>query len=79
MFAIVLQHCPEDLVQRLKSKDDWLDTNTTKNVINLTHMTRDLAHAHDDKTQGTMVMFAIVLQGLSTETKVKGQVDRYQC
>ena len=33
MFAIVLQHCPEDLVQRLKSKDRWPDINIGKDII----------------------------------------------
>ena len=56
MFAIVLQHCPEDLVQRLKSKDSWLEVNLGKDVISLTRMIRDLAHAHDDTTQGTMAI-----------------------
>ena len=58
MFAIVLQHCPEDLVQRLKSKDRWTTINTGKDVISLTRMIRDLAHAHDDTTQGTMAIVA---------------------
>ena len=35
MFAIVLQHCPADLVQRLKSKDMWSITNLGKDVIAL--------------------------------------------
>jgi len=35
MFAIVLQHCPADLVQRLKSKDLWSVTNLGKDVIAL--------------------------------------------
>ena len=58
MFAIVLQHCPEDLVQRLKSKDSWLEVNLGKDVISLTQMIRDLAHLHDDTTQGTMAIVA---------------------
>ena len=58
MFATVLQHCPEDLVQRLKSKDRWTTINTGKDVISLTRMIRDLAHAHDDTTQGTMAIVA---------------------
>ena len=33
MFAIVLQHCPVDLVQRLKSKDLWDGTNLAKDKI----------------------------------------------
>ena len=35
MFTIVLQHCPADLVQRLKSKDLWSVTNLGKDVIAL--------------------------------------------
>ena len=49
-FAIVLQHCPVDLVQRLKSKDLWATINQGKDVIALTRMIRDLAHSHDDTT-----------------------------
>ena len=58
MFAIVLQHCPADLVQRLKSKDLWSVTNLGKDVIALAKMIRDVAHAHDDTTQGTMAIVA---------------------
>ena len=56
MFAIVLQHCPPDLVQRLKSKDMWAITKDKLDVIALTKMIRDVAHAHDDTTQGTMAI-----------------------
>eukprot|EP00957_Ditylum_brightwellii_P087862 6690941-Ditylum_brightwellii.AAC.1 len=38
MFAIVLQHCPADLVHRLKSKDSWSATNLGKDVIALARM-----------------------------------------
>ena len=55
IFAIVLQHCPVDLVQRLKSKDLWSVTNLGKDVIALAKMIRDVAHAHDDTTQGTIL------------------------
>ena len=48
MFAIVLQHCPPDLVQRLKSKDLWAITKKKLYVIKLTKMICDVAHAHDD-------------------------------
>ena len=58
MFAIVLQHCPPDLVQRLKSKDMWAVTKERLDVIALTKMIRDVAHAHDDTTQGTMAIVA---------------------
>ena len=40
MFAIVLQHCPVGLAQRLKSKDLWLKVNLGKDVISLTLMVR---------------------------------------
>ena len=56
MFAIVLQHCPLDLVQRPKSKELWSLTNLSKDVIALAKMIRDVAHAHDDTTQGTMAI-----------------------
>ena len=45
-------------MQRLKSKDRWPDINIGKDVISLTRMIRDLAHAHDDTTQGTMAIVA---------------------
>ena len=56
MFDIVLQHCPTDLVQRIKSKDLWAETNLGKDVIALTRVIHDIAHAHDDTTQGTMAI-----------------------
>ena len=36
MFAIVLQHCPPDLVQRLKFKDLWTPIFAKRDVIGLT-------------------------------------------
>ena len=65
MFAIVLQHCPPDLVQRLKSKDLWTPTKAKMDVIALTKMICDVAHAHNDTTQGTM---AIVASGMTLYT-----------
>ena len=56
MFAIVLQHCPPDLVQRLKSKDLWAVTKENMDVIALTKMIRDVTHAHANTSQGTMVI-----------------------
>ena len=56
MFAIVLQHCPADLVQRIKSKDLWAETTLGKDVIALTRVICDIAHAHDDTTQGTIAI-----------------------
>eukprot|EP00957_Ditylum_brightwellii_P055802 4228277-Ditylum_brightwellii.AAC.1 len=58
MFAIVLQHCSADLVQRLKSKDSWSATNSGKDVIALARITCDVAHAHNDMTFGTMAIVA---------------------
>ena len=58
MFDIVLQHCPPDLVQRLKSKDLWAITKEKLDVITLTKMIRDVTCAHDDTTQGTMAIVA---------------------
>ena len=58
MFAIVLQHCPADLVQRIKSKDLWDETNLGKDIIALTRVIRDIAHAHDNTTQGKMAIVA---------------------
>ena len=50
MFAIVLQHCPPDLVQRLKSKHLWTPKNLQRDIIALTKVIHDMAHAHDDTT-----------------------------
>ena len=72
MFAIVLQHCPVDLIQRLKSKDLWVATNLGKDVIVLTHMIRDIAHAHDDTAQGTM---AIVDSDMALYTTYMGKTE----
>eukprot|EP00957_Ditylum_brightwellii_P094291 7179328-Ditylum_brightwellii.AAC.1 len=58
MFAIVPQHCPADLVQRLKYKDSWSATNLGKDVIALTKTICDVAHAHDNTAQGTMAIGA---------------------
>ena len=58
MFAIGLQHCPVDLVQRLKSRELWSATNLAKDVIALTRMICDVVHVHDDTTQGTMAIVA---------------------
>eukprot|EP00957_Ditylum_brightwellii_P014878 1122319-Ditylum_brightwellii.AAC.1 len=72
MFAIILQHCPADLVQRLTSKDLWSITNLGKGVIALTRMIHDVAHAHDDKTQGTM---AIVASDMTLYTKFMSKAE----
>eukprot|EP00957_Ditylum_brightwellii_P185543 14126094-Ditylum_brightwellii.AAC.1 len=72
MFAIVLQHCPTDLVQRLKSKDLWSVTNLEKDIIALTRMSHDVAHAHDDTTQGTM---AIVASDMSLYTTFMSKAE----
>ena len=58
MFAIVLQDGPADLVQRLRSKDLWSVTNLGKDIIALAKMIHDVAHAHNDTTQGTMTIVA---------------------
>ena len=56
MCVILLQHCPKDLMQRLKSNDRYYDVNDTKDVISLVTMISDVAHAQDDTTQGTMAI-----------------------
>ena len=58
VFAIVLQHSPKDLTQRLKSNPRYSVTNSTKDIISLTRMICDSAHAHDNTTQGTMAIVA---------------------
>ena len=72
MFDIVLQHCRPDLVQRLKSKDLWNVTNLTNNEIALTKIIRDVAHVHNDTTQGTMV---IVASGMNLYTTFMSKAE----
>ena len=55
MFAILPQHFPKDLTKRLKSNDMYRAVNNSNDVIELIKMIRDVAHKHDDTTQGTMV------------------------
>ena len=54
MFAILLQHCPKDLTHRLKSNGRYRAVNGSNDVINLITIICDVAHQHDDTTQGTM-------------------------
>ena len=56
MFAIVLQHCPKDLTQRLKLNPGYSVKNSTKDIIALTRMINDSAHSQDNTTQGTMAI-----------------------
>ena len=58
IFVILLQYYPKDLMQRLKSNNRYYDVNDTKDVILLVTMIRDVAHAHDDTTQGTIAIVA---------------------
>ena len=58
MFAIVLQHCPKDLTQRLNSNPCYSVTNSTKDIIALMRMICDASHAQDDTAQGTMEIVA---------------------
>ena len=54
MFTILLQHCPKDLTQRLKSNGRYEAANDSKDAIALITMIRDVAHQNDDTTQRTM-------------------------
>ena len=54
MFAILIQHCPKDLTQSLKSTGRYEAVNYSKDVNYLIKMIRDVAHQYDDTTQGTM-------------------------
>ena len=56
MFAILLQHFPTDLMQRLKSNGRYEAVNDSKDGIYLIKMIRYVAHQHDDTTQGTMAL-----------------------
>ena len=56
MFAILLQHSPKDLTQRLKLNGRYEAVNDIKDVISLITMIRDVAHQHADTTQGTMAL-----------------------
>ena len=72
MFAILLQHCPKDLMKRLKSNSKYHAVNDKKDVITLVTMIRDVAHAHDDTTQGTM---AIVSSDVALYTTFMSSAD----
>ena len=58
MFAIVLQHCPKYLAHMLKSNPWYSVTDSTKDIIALTRIICDAAHARENKTQGTMAIVA---------------------
>ena len=73
MFAIVLQHCPKDLTQRLKLNPRYSVTNSTKDIIALTRTISDAAHAHDKTTQGTM---AIVASDVSLYTMYMSKTEK---
>ena len=72
MFTILLQHCPKDLMQRLKLNDRYWEVNDKKDVITLVTMIRDVTHAHDDTTQGTM---AILLSDIALYTTFMSSID----
>ena len=72
MFAILLQHCLKDLMQRLKSNNKYWKVNDKKDVISLVTMIRDVAHAHDDTTQDTM---AIVSSDVALYTTFMSSTD----
>ena len=72
MFAILLQHCPKDLTQRLKSNGRYEAVNYSKDVIYLITMILDVDHQHDDNIQGTM---AIVTSYLALYTTVMTRED----
>ena len=73
IFVIVLQHYPNDLVQRLKSKDQWPAANLAKNVITLTRMIFYGAYAHNDTTQG---MMAIVTSNMVMYTTYMSKAEK---
>ena len=50
MFAILLQHCPKDLMQKIKLNGRYEALNNSKYVIALITMIRDVAHQNDDTT-----------------------------
>ena len=54
MFAILLQNCPKDLTQQIKLNSRYEAVNDSKDVIALITIIRDVAHQHDDTTQGPM-------------------------
>ena len=56
----------------LKSKDLWSVTNLGKDVIALAKMIPDVAHAHDDATQGTM---AIVTSDMTLYTTFMSKAE----
>ena len=76
IVAIVLQHFPKDLTQRLKSNPQYSVTNITKYIIALTRMIGDAAHARNNTTQGTMAIVEIDLSLYTTYmSKTEKPVD----
>ena len=67
MFAILLQHCPKDLMQKIKLNGRYEALNNSKYVIALITMIRDVAHQNDDTTQVTV---ALVTSDLALYTTV---------
>ena len=55
-MRILLQHCPKDLTQRLKSNVRYEAKNYSKDVISLITMIRYVAHQHDGSTQVTVAL-----------------------
>ena len=44
MFAILIQHCPRDLMQQIKSNGRYEDVNESKDAIALITMICDVDH-----------------------------------
>ena len=72
MFSILLQHCPKDLMQQLKSINKYWKVNDKKDVISLVIMICDVAHAHNATNQGTI---AIVLCDVALYTTFMSNTD----
>ena len=56
MFAILLQHCPKDLTQQLKSNSRYEAVSESNYAIALITIIFYVAHHHGDTTQGTMYL-----------------------
>ena len=41
-YALVLQHCPEELQAELKNQEAWVVINGTRNVVRMLLLIRDL-------------------------------------
>ena len=53
-FALVLQHCPDELETELQNQDAWAAIDITRNVVALLILIRDLQYNKNDRKKSIM-------------------------